>query len=240
MPFPPKNRLRNRSWRWAIRLAVLAGLVWLSVAPGDPALYPAPGPGRQIAVIDHGYHAGLALRSADLRWAAIGIARSDPEKAMLLRALAARWPDAAWIEFGWGDRAFYQATARVSDIQIDLALAAVLWPTPSVVQAVPLWQPPATAFPHSGQAALALSDQGFLELADGIAAAIAPGPYGLPAPVGTSLYGAGEFLPSSLSYHGLRTCNQWVSGLLRQAGVPSSWFWSVTSTGLMAELRLRT
>ena len=215
-------------------------LVWLSFAPSDPALYPTEGTGRQIAVIDHGYHAGIALRPADLRWAAIGIARSDRATAALLRALAARWPTAAWIEIGWGDRAFYQATARVSDIQIDLALAAVLWPTPSVVQAVPLWQPPAEAFPYSGQVALTLSDRGFLNLAEGIAAAIAPGPDGLPAPVGPSLYGAGEFLPSSLSYHGLRTCNQWVAGLLRRAGVPSSWIWSVTSWGLMMELEWRS
>lgn len=232
-------RPRNRALRWALRLAVLAGLVWLSFAPGDPALYPAAGPGREIAVIDHGYHAGVALRTADLRWAAIGIARRDPAKAALLRALAVRWPTAEWVEIGWGDRAFYQATARISDIQLDLALAAVLWPTPSVVQAVPLWQPPAEAFPHSGRHMLTLSDPGFARMAEAIAGAIAPGPNGLPAPVGPSLYGAGEFLPSSLSYHGLRTCNQWVAGLLRRAGVPSSWFWSVTSWGLMAELRWR-
>ena len=72
-----------------------------------------------------------------------------------------------------------------------------------------------------------------------LAESVAPGPSALPEPIGPSLYGAGLFFRSSLSYHAGRTCNQWVSGLLRTAGVPSSWFWSISSAGLMEELRLR-
>jgi hypothetical protein len=81
-----------------------------------------------------------------------------------------------------------------------------------------------------------LSSGGWRRLAE----SVAPGPSGLPEPTGPSLYGSGLFFRSSLSYHAGRTCNQWVSGLLRTAGVPSSWFWSFSSAGLMEELRLRT
>ncbi|NNL35010.1 MAG: DUF2459 domain-containing protein, partial [Silicimonas sp.] len=59
------------------------------------------------------------------------------------------------------------------------------------------------------------------------------------APLGPSLYGSGAFYPATPPYHALMTCNQWTSALLRAAGVPSSWFVSATSAGLMAELRFR-
>jgi len=218
-------------------LGALGALLWLSLAPANPELF--PGSARRVVVVDHGYHAGLMLRPGDLRAAAVALGRDRPQAARRLRALAARWPGARWLEVGWGDRAFYQAVARLGDFRWDLALPAVLWPTPSVLQAVPVWSTPEAAFPAGDRVALGLSEPGFVRLAAALAATLPPGER-LPPAIGPSLYGPGRFYPAAPSYHGLRTCNQWVSALLRAAGVPTSWFWSVTSAGLVAELRLRT
>lgn len=223
-----------------MRLGVLAALFWLSLAPADPELYPARGSIRvPVLVVDHGYHSGLVIRAVDLGGIAAALKAERPELTRLLMSFVRRWPDADWFEFGWGDAAFYQATPTLADMDLGLAIPALLWPTESVVQVVPGIGRPDLAFPGSDHVALDLSAAGLRALAIRLGEAIAAGPAGLPDPVGPSLYGVGLFVRSGVSYHAGRTCNQWVSGLLRSAGVPSSWFWSVTSAGLLQELRLR-
>ncbi|MGF1500357.1 MAG: DUF2459 domain-containing protein [Paracoccaceae bacterium] len=211
----------------------MAGLLWLSLAPGDPALY--PGEAVTVTVIDHGYHAGLAVRIADLRAAAL---MAEPEAAHRLETLASLWPEARWLEIGWGDADFYRATRTPADLELGLTVRALFWPTPSTLQVVPLWQRPSEAFARSPRVALGLSEAGFRRLADRLGRDLTLRG-GRPVYLGPSLYGPGAFLAAEPSYHAFRTCNQWVAGLLRAAGVPSSWFWSATSAGLIAELRLR-
>lgn len=226
--------------RWLrTTLALVAGCllaIWLSLAPGDPDLYPAAGEGVEIHVIDHGYHSGIMLRPVDLRAAAIEIGRDDPAAASRLRWLAALHTDAEWLEVGWGDAAFYQATPTLGEMDIGLGLRAILWPTPSVLQVVPSWWPPALEYPYSDQIALTLSREGFAHLAEDLARTIpeTPGPS-----LGYSLYGHGDFYAADLDYHLLRTCNHWVASLLRAAGVPASGVPGTFSTTLMAELRWR-
>jgi hypothetical protein len=231
---------RGSRWRWPLRLGVLAALLWLSLAPADPELYPPQGSIRvPVLVVDHGYHTGLVVRAVDLGGIAAAMEAERPELARLLMSFVQRWPGADWLEFGWGDAAFYQATPTLADMEIGLAIPALFWPTPSVVQVVPGIGPLDGAFARSDRVALDLSAGGWRALAIRLGEAVAPGPAGLPDPVGPSLYGAGLFVRSPVSYHAGRTCNQWTSGLLRAAGVPSSWFWSITSAGLVKELRLR-
>jgi hypothetical protein len=219
---------------------VLAVLAWLSLASGDPVLFPPQGAVRvPVVVVDHGYHSGLVLRRIDVTAMAAALRGEHPDVARRLESLAAPWPAADWLEFGWGDEAFYQATRSVSEIQLRLAVPALLWPTPSVLQVVPGMGPPDAAFPGSDRVVLDLSAGGWRAMALRLAGSVGPGPGMEAEPVGPSLYGEGLFFRSSLSYHARRTCNQWVSELLRSAGVPSSWFWSMTSPGLLAELRLR-
>jgi uncharacterized protein (TIGR02117 family) len=219
---------------------VLAALVWLSLAPGDPDLYPPQGAVRvPVLVVDHGYHSGLVVRAVDLSAIAAALEAEHPGPARLLMAFPQLWPGAEWFEFGWGDAAFYQATPTVADLDLGLTIPALFWPTPSVVQVVPGVGSAERAFAGVDQVALELSASGWRALAIRLGESIAPGAGALPEPVGPSLYGVGLFFRSPLSYHAGRTCNQWTAGLLRSAGVPSSWFWSITSTGLVQELRLR-
>ena len=229
------RRARNR---WLLRLLFLpAGLVLLlllSLSPADPDLFPGGGP--VVHVVDHGYHSGIVLRQADLRATAVEIGRTEPGAAERLRWLATRYPQAEWLEIGWGDAAFYQVTPTLADLDIWLGLRAILWPTESALQIVPIHAAPEDVFRQSRRVSLRLSPSGFNRLGRELAAAI---PDRSREPLGPSLYGEGAFYPSALDYHLFRTCNHWISGLLRAAGVPSSSLPGTFSTTLMAELRWR-
>lgn len=227
--------------RWLKRLGVVliacVCATWVSLAPGDPELYPGDDAGIRIHVVDHGHHTGLIIEASDLRRAAVAVQREDVAAAMRLRWLASRFPDAEWLEIGWGDSAFYQTTPSVSDIRLGLGLKALFVPTPAVLQAVPGLGPAATAFPASDKVLLVLSPEGLTRLAMALAQTI---PEPVPgAALGPSLYGGGAFFAAELDYHLFRTCNHWVSWLLREAGVPSSAVPGTLSATLMAELRWR-
>lgn len=221
----------------ALLLVVGAAALWLSLAPDDPALFPAREPGVRVAVLDHGWHTGVAIQQGDLRAAALRIARDNPDLAERLRWLTTRFPQAGWLEIGWGDADFYRATPTLGDVDAWLGLRALFWPTPSVIQVVPGFGAVTAAFPRSESIALELSEQGFDGLAAALAATVPPA--GPRPPLGPALYGGGAFYPATLDYHLFRTCNNWTSMLLRAAGVPSSPLLSTFSDGLMAELRWR-
>ncbi len=236
-----RRRAGSAVWRWLKRLAVLLvvafGIIWATLTPGDPDLFPGGEDGIAVHVVDHGYHTGIVLGASDLRRAAIVVGETDKAAAGRLGWLSTRFTQADWIELGWGDAAFYQATPGIGDVQIGLGLEALFVPTEAVLQVVPGWGAAEAAFPASDKIRLVLGPDGFARLATALAATI---PEPVPqADLGPSLYGDGQFFPAELEYHLFRTCNHWVSWLLREAGVPSSSVPGTFSTTLMMELRWR-
>lgn len=230
--------------RWARRLLRLFGLLAVgllalhlaTMARPDPERLGSPGVGTRIWVVDHGYHSGIIIAQSDLRRAALEIGREDVAAGMRLRWLASRYPEADWLEIGWGDSAFYQRTRTIGDVDILLGLRAILWPTEAVLQVVPGWGAPETAF-GSASVTVDVSVAGLKGIAERLAATV---PEPVPAmDLGPSLYGQGAFYPAELDYHLFRTCNHWVAWVLRGAGVPASPVPGTFSTTLMMELRWR-
>ena len=217
---------------------ILAGLVLfalLTVAPNRTDLDLAGRVSVSITVLDHGWHSGLVVSVPDLTAAAERI--EDPDLAARLVWLASRFPEADWIEIGWGDAEFYRATPQLADIDPWLGVRALLWPTGSVLHLVPGRGRSEAFFATSDRLTVQISAAAFDRLAVGLAETV---PADLPrGPVGPGLYGGGVFYAASLDYHLFRTCNQWVSGLLRRAGLPSSPIPGTFSAGLIGELRLR-
>ena len=76
----------------------------------------------EVYVISNGYHAGLALPRARLAEFAGG--RGYPA----LIAVTQRFAAFDWIEFGWGEREFYQSVPAVGDMDLRLALRALFYP----------------------------------------------------------------------------------------------------------------
>ena len=235
------GRAKGRRARRLRLVGVISALLLAGIASLAPdRLSPTPGePTRPVTVIDHGFHTGLVLRSADLRAAAIALGRERPVLAARLRQIGALWPWAGALEIGWGDAAVYPVTPRLSDLDPVDAIAALAWPTPSVMQLVPLAEADPASWPGRRALTLALPEAGYAALAARLAETIETGPRGRPVLGPQALYGLGRFIEAAPSYHAFRTCNHWVSAVLRAGGVPSSWLFSATSAGLMAELRLR-
>ena len=78
---------------------------------------------QTVHVVSNGWHTGIVV----------------PRKAVVATRVlpeAADFPDAAYLEFGWGDQGFYQA----DEITTGLTLNAILWPTETVMHVVALPQ----------------------------------------------------------------------------------------------------
>jgi hypothetical protein len=122
--------------RWAARIAAgigvvllvllgaLIGAAYITARPADPMLWP-PSPDAakvEVVLVSNGYHAGLALPRATL--AQYANERGYPA----LIAVTQRFAAFDWIEFGWGDREFYQSVPTVADISLPVALRALFSP----------------------------------------------------------------------------------------------------------------
>ena len=78
---------------------------------------------RSIYIVRRGWHTGVAVPTID--W-------PNPDWSLLRE-----FPEANYLEFGWGDERYYQAEQG----NIWLALRAALWPTASVVHVIGLREP---------------------------------------------------------------------------------------------------
>jgi uncharacterized protein (TIGR02117 family) len=177
----------------------------------------APGKGLvdgdiPVYVVTHGWHTGLAMRTADVdfaRW------RPLPD------------PGRRYLEVGWGDRDYYPAPR----FNLWYGFKALAWPTPSVLHVAGFDEPPARYFPASEVVELRLTRAGFEGLLTYIAASFEPNPQ----PIAPALYASGAFYPSREKFHLFKTCNVWVARGLRAAGIEARS--ALTTEGLMSQLR---
>ena len=187
--------------------------------PGAASAADAQATMHPVHVVRHGWHSGIVVRTADV-----------PEHTWPARR---EFPDAEYLEVGWGDRAYYQAT----DPSLWLGLRALLWPTAGVLHMVAFSGPVEHYFASAEIVALQLTPQGFARLVAAISASHELDAAGQPIPLGPGLYGKSRFYASREAFHLLATCNVWVAAMLREAGVPVSPTLSPTSGALFAQLR---
>jgi uncharacterized protein (TIGR02117 family) len=181
------------------------------------AVSTSPPDARTVYVIAHGWHTGIAVRAADV-----------PEGAWPARG---DFPDAEFLEVGWGDRAYYQAP----DPGAWLAVRALFWSTPGALHFVAFNGPVERYFPASEIVPLATSREGFARLVAYVRASHALDADGGAIRLGPGQYGASRFYASREQFHLFRTCNVWTADVLRAAGVPVEP--AVTAEGLLWQLR---
>ncbi|TVQ52077.1 MAG: DUF2459 domain-containing protein [Rhodobacteraceae bacterium] len=182
------------------------------LAAGDAAA-------KQVAyVVSDAWHSGLVLSRAAL--------------GPLAPAEAADFPDAPWLEFGWGDRNFYpNPQPSVAD-----ALAAGLKPTPAVMHVAPRARPPAPDGARS-VVRVTLTEAGFAALAGAIDATFERPDGRRAAPIAQGLYPDSLFYPATGRFHLFNTCNTWVARMLAAGGAPISAWGVVTAGDLMERVR---
>jgi len=197
------------------RLAALACAGWLAAcAPAS-----AGEPEHVIYIVSNGWHTSIVIPSDALPPGAI------PE--------AQDFTPAAYLEFGWGDRAYYPSP----DPTLSMALAAALTPTPAVMHIAGRVQPP-QALPQGLEVlAMGLSAAALERLIAEISASF-DRPGGARAEtVARGLYETSWFYPALGEFHLFNTCNTWTARMLSAAGVSASLSDVQTADDLMARLR---
>jgi hypothetical protein len=180
---------------------ILVGVLALAGCATLPTEHFA-GPAQEtVWVIGRGWHTEIGLSVAAL---------GPP-----LSALAARYPGAQVLTFGFGDRAFVLARHR----GIGDALGALL-PSPGLILVTLLNTSPTSAFGADHVVTLPVTRAGFDAVAAFIWNSLATDHGRLSAPYGTGPYSGSVFYASSTSYDGFYTCNTWTAAALHTGGLP--------------------
>lgn len=207
---------------------LIALLTWLACAIvlGACAIGPRPPPpddgarDHLVHVASNGWHTAIVVARPEL--VATGLL---PE--------AGDFPNAAFLEFGWGDRAYYPAGRKT----LGMTLAAVFFPTPSVVHMAGLHRVPVATGPDSEVLPVALTDLELRHLLRAIADSFGRPESGAAQAISRGLYPTSNFYAARGSFHLFNTCNTWTARMLRAGGVPISPFGVITAGELMARLR---
>ena len=175
----------------------------------------------EIYVVSHGWHTGFVIPSGD-------IYSEIPE-------LEARFGDIRYIEFGWGDKGFYQA----KEITSGLTLRAIFWPTESVVHAVAVPSRVYESFPNSEIERVYLNRSDLDSLVSFISSSIYKDESGKVLELKSGIYNDSQFYKGIGHYHLMNTCNKWTAKGLKSAGMNISPTFKLTAGSIMKFLRQR-
>jgi uncharacterized protein (TIGR02117 family) len=221
-----------------IAALLLAVLTIATARWGDSSLWPpAPGaPVTEIFIVNHGYHAGIAVPRAALAEQA---SRRD---LSALGYVAARFADFEWLEIGWGDEGFYRYVPTAESLTVALALRALFRPgNPSVLHVVGINNDPRAMFANSDLVRIGLSNAGFARVAAMLDATFARGKGSvMPQELGPGLYGTSLFFRASGAFHLFNVCNHWIARVLDAAGIPTAPVLATLPFGLLLDLRWRS
>lgn len=202
-----------------LAILVLAGLL-AACGAAPPPISADDGPlVHEVRVISNGWHTAIIVRRAEVL--ATGVL---PE--------ADDFPEAAFLEFGWGDRVYYPASEKTVGMTLDAALVA----TPAVmhIAGLPNWPERLSA---TGEAVtVPLSEHGFRSMISAISAEIERPESGRARPISRGLYNDSHFYHAHGSFHLFNTCNTWTARMLRAGGIGISPSGIITADDLMDRL----
>ena len=174
---------------------------------------------KWIYVVGHGWHTGIVVQRADIP-AGIWPEQHD-------------FPNAIYLEAGWGDQAYYQAPNPTSG----LALKAVLKATPSVLHMVGFRLPVVDYYPYSEIIEVGLSQKSFVNLTRFIHQTLQRDVAGRATYVGRGHTGNSAFYLATEKYHLFNTCNNWTAKALKAAGSPIRPAQAITAGNVMRQTR---
>jgi uncharacterized protein (TIGR02117 family) len=170
---------------------------------------------KKIYVVSHGWHTGFVIPAADIQGKV-----SDLKK---------RFPHAKNIEFGWGDKGFYQA----NEITTGLTLRAIFWPTESVIHAVAVPDDVQGYFENSAIEILCLDKHEYSLLITFISNSFARDVRGDVLSKKKGIYGNSQFYTGVGDYYLMNTCNKWTAKGLRSIGLPIAPAFKLTAGSVM-------
>ena len=174
---------------------------------------------QQIFVTSNGWHTGIVLKRNYLSF------ENMPE--------ISDFPQAEFVEFGWGDAKFYPA----KEATVGITLAAALMPTLAVMHVVGLPAEPSRYFTHAEVVPLSLGKQDLDRLIAFIADSFDRKSKPRADPIASGLYKSSYFYPAKGKFHLLNTCNSWTARALRAGGFNIKLFENIRAESLMQQVR---
>jgi len=204
---------------WIVPVLALLLTACAAPPPAPPPSQTDPGAKTVIFVTSNGWHSGIVVAKADL----------PPDRL----AETADFPEARFLEFGWGDAVYYPAKQPT----FGMTLRAALVPTPAVVHVAGLWGEPARVYPKAEVVSLPIDDENFRRLVDFVDATFERSGAMRVAATGPGLYATSRFYPAKGSFYLFNTCNTWTARALAAAGFEVSASGTFSAEALMQQVR---
>ena len=192
-------------------LAACAAVHPLPPADAGPRIY-------AVRVVSDGWHTAIVIPRAEV-------------KATGLLPEVDDFPDAAFLEFGWGEHVYYPA----EETTLGVALRAALLPTPAVMHVAGRARAPEPTY--GDVEVLAMTQGGLRRMVRAIAGEFVRPENGRAEPVSRGLYLGSHFYDAHGAFHLFNTCNTWTARMLRAGGVNLSPSGVITADDLMTRLR---
>jgi len=170
---------------------------------------------NEVYVVGHDWHTGFVIPADDIQ--------------ALIPQLKERFGNTPYLEFGWGDKGFYQA----KEITSGLSMQAIFWPTESVMHVVAVPQNPEIYFPKSKVETLCLDKNQYALLLSFIEQSFYKGSNGSVIELKNGIYGNSQFYKSVGDYYLMNTCNKWTAKGLESADLDISSTFKLTSDSVM-------
>lgn len=156
---------------------------------------------RAIHLVAHDWHTGFVVPAKE-------IFKPLPD-------LRQRFGDVAFLEFGWGDRRYYQSESS----SLTAKLLAVLVPSGSTLQVVAVTDHPQKFYLEEPIVKLLLEDSGFEALIEFISNSFAKNQQAGLIIQSYGRCGDSQFYQAKGLYHLFNTCNTWSAKGLHKAGI---------------------
>ena len=202
-------------------LLLIFSVTWLTACSETDLPPKEVGPRtRLIYVTNNGWHTAIIVPAP-----ALVAANTLPE--------IADFPDAVFLEFGWGDFVYYQAKEKT----FEMTLAAALIPTPAIIHMAALQAPPEDDGLGLKVIPVGLTEAGFQRFVKVLAAEFERPPDGRAKSVSRGLYSNSYFYHARGKFHLFNTCNTWTARMLLLGGIPLSPSGILTAEELMTSLK---
>lgn len=192
----------------AFRIFLLLALLIASACSTQPHVLEhsrveVTGP-REVFVVREGLHTGIVVPAGTIQ--------------SRLPQLGSRFADSPFLEFGWGDKKYYEA----EEVTSGLTLRAVFLPTDSVMRVVAIPERPDIHFADMEMEVLCLDQQQYSLLIGFIEHSFYRDGEGNIVDSKDGFEGDSQFFRAEGTYFMFNTCNNWTAKGLRSAGLAIS------------------
>ncbi len=174
---------------------------------------------NKIYIVSHGWHTGFVIPAGRI--------------TNNIKQLKQRFGDTPYIEFGWGDKGFYQTKEVTSGITVQ----AMLWATTAVVHVVSVPVLPKDFFIEDEVLNICLNDNEYKSLIQFISDSFKRDNMSKIIPTKKGIYGNSQFYKAVGSYYLTNTCNKWTAKGLASSGFDISPTLKLTSSSIMDYLK---